>query len=71
MFINVETCLPMCKWDFQCFKLLCNKDVWTQLSEQCYTMHITYYKAYLIVYERQELIRANKFKLVHDLFTHV
>ena len=54
MFINVKTCLPVCKQNCQSFKLLFNKDVLTQLNEQCYEVHITYYKAYLIVCERQE-----------------
>ena len=51
MFINVETCLPVCKYDFQSAKVLFSKDVWTQDIEQCYTVYITYNNVYLIVSE--------------------
>ena len=54
MFINVKTCLSVCKQDFQSCKLLFNKHVWTQLNKQCYEVYITYYKANLIVCESQE-----------------
>ena len=51
MFINVETSLPVLKYDFQSVKVLFSKDVWTQDIQQCYAVYIPYNEAYIIVSE--------------------
>ena len=57
-----NTCLLMLKLVypfaskiFKVLKLLWYKVVWTQLSEQCYTVYITYNNVYLIISERKEV----------------
>ena len=44
---------PCASKTFKYFKLFCSEGAWEQLIEQCYTVYITYNKAYLIISEEQ------------------
>ena len=62
---------PFASKTFKVLSYCEHKDVWTQLSEQCYTVYITYKNVYQIIRKRQEVHWGPiGLKLLYHLFTH-